>query len=372
VKSMSNPAPLRGSVTPEAAARPGLAVDLSGIDKSYPSHPVLEDVSLQLDEGGFLAVLGPSGCGKTTLLRCIAGFEHIDAGRITLGKRVVAMPGSHVPAHRRNVAVVPQDGALFPHLTVAENVGFGLPRAQRRRTGRVAECLALVDLTGLGTRMPHELSGGQQQRVALARALAPRPRLVLLDEPFGALDASLRVGLRRDIRAALHEDGATAILVTHDQDEALSMADRVVVLRDGRVRQDAVPSTVYAEPADSWVASFVGDADLLPFTGADRAGRARTAVGPVDVRSGGPGATHLVLRPEQVRIGRQCTGAGEDVVATVRDVEFYGHDTLTALALPDGSMIRSRSPAAPASVGDRVWVRVVGPVWAVPDGGHCR
>jgi len=372
VKATSSPAPLTGSGPPDAAARPGLAVDLSGVDKSYRSQPVLKDVRLQLDEGGFLAVLGPSGCGKTTLLRCIAGFEHIDRGRITLGDRAVARPGSHVPAHRRNVAVVPQDGALFPHLSVAENVGFGLPRAQRRSAGRVAECLDLVDLAGLGTRMPHELSGGQQQRVALARALAPRPRLVLLDEPFGALDASLRVGLRRDIRAALHEDGATAILVTHDQDEALSMADRVVVLCEGRVRQDAVPSAVYAEPADSWVASFVGDADLLPFTGADRAGRARTVVGPVDVRSGGPGATHLVLRPEQVRIGQEGSASGEEPVATVCDVEFYGHDTLTALALPDGSVIRSRSLTAPASVGDRVWVRVVGPVWAVPDGGHYR
>ncbi|MGD6978272.1 ABC transporter ATP-binding protein [Citricoccus zhacaiensis] len=372
MRSTVNPAPLTGSGPRDPVSRPRLAVDLAGVAKSYGSRPVLQDVGLQLEQGGFLAVLGPSGCGKTTLLRCIAGFERIDGGRIALGNRAVALPGTHVPAHRRHVAVVPQDGALFPHLSVAGNVGFGLARTQRRGDARIEECLALVDLAGLGDRMPHELSGGQQQRVALARALAPRPRLVLLDEPFGALDASLRVELRRDIRAALHEDGATAILVTHDQDEALSMADRVVVLREGRVRQDAVPSTVYAQPADSWVASFVGDADLLPFTGADPAGRVRTAVGPVEVRSGGPGATHLVLRPEQVRIDPAGTGTGEGPVATVRDVEFYGHDTLTALALPDGTVIRSRSLAAPASVGDRVRVRVVGPVWAVPDGGHAR
>lgn len=355
-------------MTRRPADRPSLAVDLAGVEKSYLSQPVLKDVTLQLEDGGFLAVLGPSGCGKTTLLRCIAGFERIDRGRIALGGRAVALRGTHVPAHRRNVAVVPQDGALFPHLSVADNVGFGLSRAQRRRAARVEECLALVDLAGFGTRMPHELSGGQQQRVALARALAPRPRLVLLDEPFGALDASLRVGLRRDVRTALREDGATTILVTHDQDEALSMADRVVVLRDGRVRQDAAPPRLYAEPADSWVASFVGDADLLPFTGTDAAGRASTVVGPVDVRSGGPGATHLVLRPEQVRITPEGTGAPAAPTATVRDVEFYGHDTLTEVVLQDGTVIRSRSPLAPASVGDRVCVRVIGPVWAVPDG----
>lgn len=348
------------------------AVELRGVGMSFPSQRVLQDVDFRLDETGFLAVLGPSGCGKTTLLRCIAGFERIDRGRIDLGNRAVARPGAHVPPHRRNVAVVPQDGALFPHLTVAENVGFGVSGPARGRAQRVAACLALVDLAGLGSRRPHELSGGQQQRVALARALAPRPRLVLLDEPFGALDASLRVELRRDVRAALREDGATAILVTHDQDEALSMADRIVVLRAGRVRQEGTPQAVYARPVDSWVASFVGDADLLPCSGVDATGRAETVVGPLAVHPAAAAGTHLVLRPEQVRLGPVDAAGPEARTATVREVEFYGHDTLTVLTLPDGTVLHSRSAVAPASVGERVRVCVEGPVWAVPGGDHAR
>ena len=203
---------------------------LRAVAKAFGRTQALAGLDLSVSFGALVAVLGPSGCGKTTMLRCIAGFERIDSGEITLDGRLVAGGRVHVPAHRRRVAVVPQEGALFPHLSVGDNVAYGLDRTARR-SGRVAEVLALVGLAGFEQRMPHELSGGQQQRVAVARALAPRPPLVLLDEPFSALDASLRIEVRADVREALRADNATAILVTHDQDEALSTADQVTVMR---------------------------------------------------------------------------------------------------------------------------------------------
>ena len=363
--------PDEAAATAHAASR---AVEIVGVGKSFTDVRALHEVSLQLTDGEFLAVLGPSGCGKTTLLRCMAGFERIDSGRIALGGRAVALPGIHLPPHRRQVAVVPQEGALFPHLSVAENVGFGLTGRDRRRSQRVQECLELVGLSGLGARMPHELSGGQQQRVALARALAPRPPLVLLDEPFSALDASLRVELRRDVRAALREAGATAILVTHDQGEALSMADRVAVMRDGEIRQVGTPEEVYLHPVDAWVASFVGEADLLPLTGAPGTPslpsgsptlRLDTPLGPVSVTGTDPdlGATHVVIRPEQVVLGQH------GVPAVVRSVAFHGHDALVTLELADGATAHARTGAHPPEVGARVLASVSGLCRAVPDGG---
>ena len=230
-------------------------VTLTGVAKAYGRLAALAGVSLAVERGELLAVLGPSGCGKTTLLRSLAGLERIDAGTIEIAGRVVAGAGTHVAAHRRGAALVPQDAALFPHLDVAANVGFGLGR--RPDAQRVAEVLDLVGLGGLGRRMPHELSGGQQQRVSVARALAPRPQLILLDEPFSALDAALRADLRDEVRRALRAAGATALLVTHDQGEALSMADRVAVLHGGVLRQLGAPAEVYDEPADAWVACLL-------------------------------------------------------------------------------------------------------------------
>ncbi|MGK5445383.1 ABC transporter ATP-binding protein [Micromonospora sp. URMC 105] len=339
-------------------------VALTGVVKRYGPVTALDGIDLTVPAGALTAVLGPSGCGKTTLLRCLAGFERLDAGRIVVDGREVAGPGRHLPAHRRRIAVVPQEGALFPHLSVAANIAYGLDRADRRGD-RVDEVLALVGLAGYGERMPHQLSGGQQQRVAVARALAPRPSLVLLDEPFSALDAGLRAGLRHDVREALRADGATAVLVTHDQGEALSVADRVVVLRSGQVVQSGAPATLYREPADPWVAGFVGDAVLLPAVASG--GTARTPLGTLPIagtRADGP--VTVLVRPEQLRL---ATAPGADAVtATVLRHDFHGHDALIALRLADDTRVVARvwDDADPVGVGAEVTVRVEGTVRAWP------
>ncbi|MCM0676311.1 ABC transporter ATP-binding protein [Micromonospora phytophila] len=340
-------------------------VVLTGVVKRYGSVTALAGVDLTVPAGLLTAVLGPSGCGKTTLLRCLAGFERLDAGEIRIDGAPVAGNGRHLPTHRRRIAVVPQEGALFPHLNVAANVGYGLDRAARRGD-RVEEVLTLVGLAGYGGRMPHQLSGGQQQRVAVARALAPRPSVVLLDEPFSALDAGLRAGLRHDVREALRADGATGVLVTHDQGEALSVADRVVVLRAGRVVQCAAPTTVYRGPADEWVAVFVGDAELLPAV-AER-GAARTALGTVPIAGAAPdGPVTVLVRPEQVRLS---PGPGA-VTATVLRHDFHGHDALVGLRLADGTRITARilDDATAVPVGAAVSVSVDGAGRAFPAAG---
>jgi iron(III) transport system ATP-binding protein len=339
-------------------------VTVCGVHKRYGPVAALAGVDLDVPAGALTAVLGPSGCGKTTLLRCVAGFERLDAGEVVLAGRRVAGAGSHTAPERRRVAVVPQEGALFPHLSVAGNVAYGLDRAARR-SGRVAEVLALVGLAGLGDRMPHQLSGGQQQRVAVARALAPRPPLVLLDEPFTALDAGLRAELRRDVQAALRADGATAVLVTHDQGEALSMADQVAVMRDGRIVQSGTPAEVYGAPVDAWVADFVGEAVLLP--GTVHGGLARTALGELAVSGPGEGAVTVLVRPEQVEVLPEP--AGDTVPATVARQDFFGHDALLALELDGGDRVSARVfdvAAHRLGAGARVGLRVRGPVLAFP------
>jgi iron(III) transport system ATP-binding protein len=331
-------------------------VAVHGLNKAYGRVRALSGVDLTVRSGSLMAVLGPSGCGKTTLLRCIAGFEPADSGRIVVAGRTV----TNLAPHRRRIAVVPQEGALFPHMSVFDNVAYGLDR-DSQRAGRVRTVLNLVGLADLGDRMPHQLSGGQQQRVAVARALAPRPPVVLLDEPFSALDAALRVDLRRDVREALRADGATAILVTHDQGEALSMADDIAVMRDGHIVQTGRPADVYAEPVDPWVADFVGEAVWLPavVTG----GQADTPLGVVPV-VGTPGGTRVLVRPEQIDLTEPATSNGTDAGtdAIVVRLDFHGHDALLGLRLADGTEVAARvlGPAG-QRVGAHVHVRVHGP-----------
>ncbi|MFD3327728.1 ABC transporter ATP-binding protein [Streptomyces sp. NPDC058701] len=337
-------------------------LQITGLAKAYgpAAAPVLDGLDLTVPRGALTAVLGPSGCGKTTLLRIIAGFLRADAGTVTLDGRTLSGPGVHLPPERRRIGIVPQEGALFPHLGVARNVSFGLTgldRAARRR--RTEEMLELVGLAGYGDRMPHELSGGQQQRIALARALAPAPALVLLDEPFNALDAALRTGVRADVRAALRATGATALLVTHDQQEALSTADLVAVVRDGRVAQCDTPHAVYSRPADPWVAAFVGDAVLV--TGTADQDVAATALGRIPLTDP-PGRLRegvVLLRPEQLRLTEP--GAAE-ASGTVTDVRFYGHDAMVTVVV-DGMGepidVRVPSPAA-ARPGERTGIEVMG------------
>jgi iron(III) transport system ATP-binding protein len=282
-------------------------------------------------------VLGPSGCGKTTLLRLVAGFDDPDSGTIALAGDVVAGAGRSRPPQHRRIGYVPQEGGLFPHLSVAANVGFGLARKDRG-PARAAELLELVGLDpALAARHPHELSGGQQQRVALARALAPRPSIVLLDEPFSSLDAGLRESTRRAVAAALTAAAATAVLVTHDQAEALSLADQVAVMRQGRLVQLDAPENVYRTPSDAGVAGFVGEAVLLPASISD--GYATCALGSLAVRGAVSGPARILLRPEQLVL----SAGGPGVEARVRDVSYFGHDAAVRLELvPGGTVVLAR------------------------------
>ncbi|NUK00463.1 ABC transporter ATP-binding protein [Streptomyces lunaelactis] len=336
-------------------------LQITGLTKVYGSGAtVLDGLDLTVPAGALVAVLGPSGCGKTTLLRIIAGFLRADSGTVTIGNRTLSGPGMHLPPERRRIGIVPQEGALFPHLSVARNVAFGLTGLDRgTRRLRVEEMLELVGLAGYGDRMPHELSGGQQQRVALARALAPQPQLVLLDEPFNALDSSLRTGLRADVRAALQATGATAVLVTHDQQEALSTADLVAVVRNGTIAQCDTPHEVYRRPADPWVAAFVGDAVLV--TGTVDKGTATTALGRVPLADppGGVREGMVLLRPEQIQLTDTASAEARGMVTEVR---YYGHDAMVTVALDEvDAPIDVRVPGpAPASPGERIGIRVTG------------
>ncbi|HEX6150895.1 ABC transporter ATP-binding protein [Nocardioides sp.] len=335
-------------------------VELRGVTYAFGELRAVDRVDLLVPQGSLTAVLGPSGCGKTTLLRLVAGFLSPQAGTISFDDRVVAGPGTSTPPQQRRVGYVPQEGALFPHLDVAANIGFGLPKAQRG-SDRVAEMLDLVELPrSYADRAPHELSGGQQQRVALARALAPAPTVVLLDEPFSSLDASLRVSTGRAVTHALRATGTTAVLVTHDQDEALSLADQVAVMRRGLLVQADRPRDLYRTPADAEVAQFVGGAAILHAT--VKAGVAHCALGDAPVHGTvADGEVDVVIRPEQVTITPGRTGA------RVGDVSFYGHDAAVRLdLLPHGPSLVARVPglAAPEP-GTEVGVGVAGSVFVL-------
>ena len=331
------------------------ALGIHGIEKRFGSTPVLNGVHLDVAAGSLSAVLGPSGCGKTTLLRIIAGFETADAGRVTVGDRDITT----LATERRNVGVVPQEGALFPHLDVAKNVGFGLRRLDRDdRARRVAECLDLVGLNGYERVRPETLSGGQQQRVALARALAPAPAVLLLDEPFAALDANLRATVRAELAEAVRASGTTTVLVTHDRDEALSLVDHVAVMLNGKIVQSGSPEALYRRPVSAGVATFVGEACLIPATSRD--GRAESALGAVECH-GAEGAVLLVIRPEQVVLGPH------GLPAIVRAVSYFGHDCLVDLTVAgiEGLSARVTGHHVP-DVGASVRISLDGVVPTVP------
>ena len=347
-------------------------LELSGVCKSFGPHVVLRELDLEVVAGSFTSILGPSGSGKTTLLRVIAGFERPDRGVVRLGGEVVDDAECYLAPERRRIGYVPQDGSLFPHLSVEQNVGFGLARRQRRGK-QVGELLEMVGLAGLGRRYPHQLSGGQQQRVALARALAISPSVVLLDEPFASLDASLRAAVRQDVRRVLRDAGTTALLVTHDQDEALSLADRVAIIRDGRIGQHDTPQAIYARPSSPELARGLGETNFV--RGTSRGGAVETPLGvlpledrPPAAKATGDGGELLVLvRPEQIVLSHDLAGAS--AIGRVLDAEFYGHDAVIRLRADwDDSTLVARTADASSvpAAGTRVALSVRGRVvaWA--------
>ena len=310
-----------------------VALSCRSIRKRFNGAIAVDGFDLDVEDGVLMALLGPSGCGKTTALRVIAGFEKPDSGVVNVRDRMVAGRGTWVPPEKRRVGMVFQDWVLFPHLDVHDNVAFGL-RSEGRRE-RVGEVLEMMRLSGLERRMPHELSGGQQQRVALARALAPSPEVVLLDEPFSNLDASLKAEVRMEVRAILHEAKATAIFVTHDQEEALAMADEMAVMDAGRILQVGTPHDVYQAPVNLRVASMVGDANLIP--GDVVAGVASTPVGRFPAGAVADGPVHMMVRPEEISIVPAPGG-----LARIIDTEFYGHDQMVRARLVDGHVLEVR------------------------------
>ena len=341
-------------------------VRIAGLTKSFRGAPILRGVDLVVPSGALFAILGASGSGKTTLLRLLSGFERADSGVIEIGGRRAAGPGVHVPPERRQVGYVAQEGSLFPHLSVAANVLFGLARSERRDRIKAEALLESVGLpASYASRGPHELSGGEQQRVALARALAPKPKLVLLDEPFSALDAALRIETREAVAAILKAAGATALLVTHDQSEALSMGRQVAVLRDGVLAQVAAPEKLYRQPADADLAQFVGEAVLLP--GLVAGGFATCALGRLELAQSAPdGPVEVMVRPEQIRLESR-TNAGS-AKAQVLAVTYYGHDASIILSLDAGATrvtTRVAGHMAPQP-GAQVSLRVEGGVMAYP------
>jgi iron(III) transport system ATP-binding protein len=365
----------------------GIAVAVSGLEKSLGGKAVLSGVSLTVETGSLTAILGASGSGKTTLLRLIAGLERPDRGAISLAGRIVDSSREHTPPERRHIGYVPQEGALFPHLTVAANVGFGLRRGGLRRVSaeskRVAELIEMVGLAGFERRMPHHLSGGERQRVALARALANGPDILLLDEPFSSIDAELRASMRREVVGVIRQAEATAILVTHDQDEALSIADRVAVLQHGTIVQFDEPAVLYRRPVNAEVARFIGHANLL--FGRLEDGVVRSILGPIAVELDsavqGGAAVSVLVRPEQISVGRESPASADEQQprGVVISHEFHGHDILLGIQLDQPAWglapsrgrpaweILARLPGAEApEVGQRVALQVEGVATAWP------
>ena len=329
------------------------AVRCDRLNKSFSGTRAVVDFDLTLERGQLVALLGPSGCGKTTALRLIAGFERPDSGTIEIGGRAVAGDRTNVPPEKRRVGMVFQDYALFPHLTVAANIAFGVPRGNSREA-QTQEALTLVGLAGFDSRLPHELSGGQQQRVALARALAPRPDVLLLDEPFSNLDASLRTQIRAEVKQILQATGTAAVFVTHDQDEALFMGDLVAVMNAGRIEQVDKPEAIYHTPLSRFTAAFMGDADFLPATATESGLTTEigTAAPENEVSLGAKG--DVMMRPDDVQMRATSDGQAH-VVSSV----FQGIYSLHEIALPSGRRVHAlRHHTASFPVGTAVEVEL--------------
>jgi iron(III) transport system ATP-binding protein len=346
------------------------ALELHSIYKAYGSQQALENISLSVPTGSRTVIVGPSGSGKTTLLRIIAGFEFPDSGRLTLNGQTLVDSTHEVPAHQRLIGYVPQDGALFPHMTVAANIGFGLSTKGSEKQQRIAELMDSVALdSNMAKRWPHELSGGQQQRVALARALAQQPRLMLLDEPFSALDTGLRAAMRKLVSRLLADAGVTTILVTHDQSEALSFADQLAVMRQGRLVQSGHPLDLYRYPDDEQTALFLGEAVVMPAR--IEAGWAHCELGRIPVNNHRNNrSAQIMLRPEQLQVCSPITGEAhsQGCRGVVTDRDFGGNTCTLTVELeslvnedqPGRSLlVRSSGMHAPPA-GSAVHVSTIG------------
>lgn len=339
------------------------SLSISHLSVNFGERQIISDLSLELAEGEIASLLGPSGCGKTTLLRAIAGLIQPSGGTIRFGSQLVGVSSVVLPPSKRGTGYVPQQGALFPHLSVAKNISFGLDRSQYSRdeiSQITAEMISLIGMTGLEERMPYQLSGGQQMRVALARALAIKPKLILLDEPFAALDATFRDELRTEVIGLLRSLGSTALLVTHDREEALVSSDRVILMRDGRVAQSGTPEEVYETPNSAEIAASTGDALTLPAL--------RTSSGVIDyplnsnttAGSGGQSG-YVVIRPEEIRVSTEVGNGHEGVLA---HIDYYGHDAMLTINLSHSSTIIRARVVGPAefNVGQKVYLEHIGPI----------
>lgn len=314
---------------------------------------VLDDLSFTVHKGEMLALLGPSGCGKTTTLRVIAGFERADQGKVVLDGVPLMDQSIFLAPEKRNVGMVFQDYALFPHMNVTQNVMFGLKNMTRKeREERTAQVLGLVGLNIFAKRYPHELSGGQQQRVALARALAPRPKLILMDEPFSNLDAALRHSTRQEVRAILREAGMTAILVTHDQEEALSFADRIMLMRAGKIEQLGTPPEVYQAPRTAFVANFLGRSNLISAKASGKV--AQTCLGALTLSEEARGPVLLSVRPEDIAF------ADSGVPVTIQHREYKGHDATYTCLCGDQEVLVHAHHNTHLQEGQQAFVQVQG------------
>ncbi len=338
-------------------------LELTHVSRRYDNITAVDSVTFSVQQGQFITLLGPSGCGKTTTLRLIAGFEVPDTGSIQYKNHLLAAKGIFIPPKDRQIGMVFQDYALFPHLNVADNVGFGLQMSKHKKIDRVAEMLELVGMQSMNERMPFELSGGQQQRVALARALAPAPGMLLLDEPFSSLDAALRAKLRSEMRTILRQTQTTCIFVTHSQDEALSLSDSIAVMFNGKIVQIDSPENLYTNPVSLEVATFIGEANLI--TGEAQGNYIETILGKLTILEPYTGHVKALIRPEQVRVCSDQDECGIEARPIWR--EYYGHDQRVGFALTDGTALTARMGFSQSiKIGEACQIRVEHPVKTYP------